>query len=270
MDVPGIAALSLGLTALVLALVEGNRWGWGSPAILALLGAAVFALAAFAWLEPRVRAPVVDFGFFRSRTFLGANLAGFIVSFAMLAMFFFLALYMQDILGYSPLQAGVRFLPTTLLVIVTAPIAGRLADRMGSRRPMTGGLLLMAVALLLTTRIEVGTGYDRVLPALIMMGFGLGLTMAPMSTAAMNAVSATKAGVASGLLAMARMVGGTFGVAVLGALFQHSAPRGVGGAGRAARVAFVHSLSRGMWLCTGVAFAGALTAWALVERDRAS
>jgi EmrB/QacA subfamily drug resistance transporter len=261
-DVPGIAALSLGLTGLVLALVEGNRWGWGSPVIVALLAGAVVGLAAFAVLERRVRAPVVDFAFFRSRTFFGANLTAFIVSFALLAMFFFLALYMQDILGFSPLQAGVRFLPTTLLVIVSAPIAGRLTDRIGSRRPMTVGLLLTGVALLLATRIEVGSGYGRVFPALVLMGLGLGLTMAPMSTAAMNAVDTTKAGVASGILSMARMVGGTFGVAVLGALFRRSPA--------ADKVAFVHSLTRGMWLCAGVAFAGALIAWLLVDRGRAS
>jgi EmrB/QacA subfamily drug resistance transporter len=261
-DVPGIAALSLALTGIVLALVEGNRWGWGSPAIVALLAGAAVALIAFVGIERRVRAPVVDFTFFRSRTFLGANLAGLIVSFAMFSMFFFLALYMQNILGYSPLQAGVRFLPTTLLVITTAPIAGRLADRIGSRRPMTAGLLLVTLAILLTTRIDVSSGYGRLVVPLAVMGVGLGLTMAPMSTAAMNAVSTTKAGVASGVLAMSRMVGGTFGVAVLGALFGHPAPR--------ARDAFVHSLTRGMWLCTGVAFAGALAAWALVERDRAS
>jgi EmrB/QacA subfamily drug resistance transporter len=302
-DLPGIAALSLGLTALVLALIEGNQWGWGSPGVVALLGAAVVGIAAFVALEPHVRAPVVDFSFFRSRTFFGANLVGFTVSFAMLAMFFFLALYMQNILGYSPVQAGVRFLPTTLLVIVTAPIAGRLADRIGSRLPMTAGLLLVAVALFLNTRIDVDTGYALLLPAFVLMGIGIGLTMAPMSTAAMNAVSTAKAGVASGILSMNRMVGATFGIAVLGALFQHLASsrlqntlagtgltaaqrdqivhnlgsaRGSSGAGldpqlaaqvgRAARDAFIHALSGGMWLCTGVAAVGAVAALVLVER----
>jgi EmrB/QacA subfamily drug resistance transporter len=302
-DLPGMAALSLGLTALVLALVEGNQWGWGSLPIVGLLGAALAGLAAFAALEPRVRAPVVDFSFFRSRTFFGANLTGFIVSFAMLAMFFFLALYMQNILGYSPVQAGVRFLPTTLMVIITAPIAGRLADRIGPRPLMTAGLALVAIALFLLTRVGVNTGYALLLPPFIVMGLGIGLTMAPMSTAAMNSVSAGKAGVASGILSMTRMVGATFGIAVLGALFQHLAStrlsetlagtgltsaqrdqivhhlgsaRGSAGAGldpqlaaqvgRAARDAFIHALSGGMWLCAGVAAAGSVAAWALVGR----
>jgi EmrB/QacA subfamily drug resistance transporter len=305
-DYPGIGVLSVGLTSLVLALVEGNNWGWGSPGILFLLIVAALALPAFFAVERRVRAPMVDFSFFRSRTFVGANSVGFIVSFAMLGMFFFLALYMQNILGYSAVQAGVRFLPSTLLIIVTAPISGRLADRIGPRPLMAVGLALVAVSLFLQTGIDVHTGYGKLLPAFMVMGVGIGLTMSPMSTAAMNAVTEEKAGVASGILSMNRMVGGTFGVAALGALFQHLAAgrlttllagtgltagqrsdvvhnlgsaRGGSGAGLdphlaaqvggAAREAFVYALSRGMWLSTAVAATGTLAALVLIERRRA-
>ena len=302
-DWPGIVALSTGLTGLVVALVEGNQWGWGSPAIVALLGTAVAGIVSFVLLEPRVRAPMVDFNFFRSRTFFGANLVAFIVTFAMLAMFFFTALYMQNFLGYSPLEAGVRFLPATALIIVVAPIAGRLADRVGPRRLMTGGLLVVALAMYLQTHITVDSGYGVLLPAFMLMGLGMGFVMSPMSTAAMNAVSETKAGAASGILSMSRMVGGTFGVAALGALFQHlsserladslagtgvtaaqrdhlvenigsgaggDATRGLDPAtaeqvGHAVKDAFVHALSSGMWLATGVALIGALAAWLLVS-----
>ena len=166
---------------------------------------------------------MVDFSLFRSRTFLGANMVGFIVSFAMLAMFFFTALYMQNILGYSALEAGVRFLPSTLMIVLIAPLAGRLADRIGPRPPMVAGLVLTTLALLLQTRIDLDTGYGLLLPAFVLMGIGMALVMSPMSTAAMNAVPAQKAGVGSGILSMSRMVGGTFGVAALGALFQHIA-----------------------------------------------
>jgi EmrB/QacA subfamily drug resistance transporter len=264
-DWPGIATLSTGLGALVLALVEGNRWGWGSSRVVTLAVLAAAGLVAFAVLEPRVRAPMVDFQFFRSRTFLGANLAAFLVSFAMFAMFFFLALYMQNILRYSPIEAGVRFLPATVMVIVTAPVAGRLADRVGSRRLMAAGLTLVAVALALTTRIGEETGYGPLLPAFVVMGVGLGLTMSPMSRAAMNAVSVNKAGVASGILSMNRMVGATFGVAALGALFQHELGTAAQ-VGPATRDAFVHALSTGMWLSAGLALAGAVAAHVLVER----
>ena len=163
---------------------------------------------------------MVQFEFFKSRSFLGANVIAFIVSFAMLAMFFFTALYIQNILGYSPLEAGIRFLPSTLMIVLIAPIAGRLSDRIGPRIPMTVGLTIVAVALYLQTGIKDGTGYSHLLPAFVLMGIGMALTMSPMSTAAMNAVDVTKAGVASGILSMNRMVGGTFGVALLGTIFQ--------------------------------------------------
>ncbi len=161
---------------------------------------------------------MVDFGFFRSRTFVGANAVAFIVSFAMLAMFFFLALYLQNIRGYSPLEAGVRFLPSTALVIVMGPLAGRLADRVGPRPLMTLGLTIISGALFWLSHMTVSSSYLTLLPGFLLMGMGIGLTMSPMSTAAMNSVEQTKAGVASGILSQNRMVGGTFGVAVTGAL----------------------------------------------------
>jgi EmrB/QacA subfamily drug resistance transporter len=219
-DLPGIAALSVGLTALVLALIEANRWGWGSTRILVLFALTVVGLVSFALIETHRRLPMVDFSFFRSRTFLGANVVAVVISFAMLAQFFFLALYMQNILGYNALQAGVRFLPSTLMIVAIAPIAGRLSDRIGPKPLMLAGLALLGVSLFLQSQIDDKTGYSSLLPAFIILGVGMALVMSPMSTAAMNAVQVTKAGVASGILSMSRMVGGTLGVAVTGALFQ--------------------------------------------------
>jgi EmrB/QacA subfamily drug resistance transporter len=217
-DLPGIATLTIGLAALVLSLVEGNAWGWGSPEIVALLVTSVIGLAAFVAIERRSDAPIVNFEFFRSRSFVGANIVGFSVSFSMFAMFFFLALYMQNILGYGPLDAGLRFLPSTLVIIVAGPIAGRWSDRIGPRPLIVSGLVLVSISLFMQSRIDLQTTFgDLVIPFMI-MGLGMGLVMSPMSTAAMNAVDRTKAGVASGTLSMSRMVGGTFGVAALGAL----------------------------------------------------
>jgi EmrB/QacA subfamily drug resistance transporter len=295
-DWPGIAALSVGLSALVLALVEGNAWGWGSGRIVALFAVAVAGLGTFALIEPRVREPMVEFSLFRSRTFLGANLVAFIVSFAMFAMFFFTALYLQNILGYSAVEAGVRFLPSTLMIVLIAPLAGRLSDRVGPRPLMVSGLTLVALALFLQTRITVATGYGLLLPAFVLMGIGMALVMSPMSTAAMNSVEPEKAGVGSGILSMSRMVGATFGVAAIGALFQHLARNeladklagtGVGagereqlvhslGAGSqgeslppqvvtASHDAFIHAFANGMWLSAGVAALGAVLAFWLIE-----
>jgi Na+/melibiose symporter-like transporter len=171
-------------------------------------------------IETHRRVPMVDFKFFKSRTFAGANLVAIVISFAMLAQFFFMALYMQNILGYSALQAGVRFLPSTLMIIVIAPIAGRLADRIGPKPLILTGLTILAASLFLQSQINDTSGYSTLLPAFVLLGVGIALTMSPMSTAAMNAVEVTKAGVASGVLSMGRMVGGSLGVAVTGALFQ--------------------------------------------------
>jgi MFS family permease len=238
---------------------------------------------------------MVDFSFFRSRTFLGANIVAFIVSFAMLAMFFFLALYMQNIRGYSPLEAGVRFLPSTVMIIIIAPLAGRLADRVGSRPLITFGLLCVSGALFWQSHLTVSSGYGALLPGFMLMGVGMGFVMSPMSLAAMNAVDRTKAGVASGILSMNRMVGGTFGVAILGALvatlgrskIDELLPQlpdaaraklagGLGSGGVAhgvparvvdgAQQAFVYALHYGLLLGSAVALLGALTAFVLIRK----
>jgi EmrB/QacA subfamily drug resistance transporter len=298
-DLPGVATLTVGLAALVLALVEGNSWHWGSGRELALFALALLGLGAFSFVERRRSSPMVDFSFFRSRTFLGANIVAFIVSFAMLAMFFFMALYMQNVLHFSPLQAGVRFLPSTLMIVIIAPIAGRLADRVGPRPLITFGLLAVSGALLWQSQLTVSSGYGTLLPGFVLMGIGMAFVMSPMSMAAMNSVAQAKAGVASGILSMNRMVGGTFGVAVLGAMVatlgrsrldallpsvpsstraqlagalgSGAAPRGLGTQIiDASQSAFVYSLQYGLRLGSAVALLGALAAWVLIARREAS
>jgi EmrB/QacA subfamily drug resistance transporter len=298
-DVPGVITLTLGLGALVLALVEGNSWHWSSARELALYLVALVGLTSFAAIERRRREPMVDFTFFRSRTFLGANIVAFIVSFAMLAMFFFLALYMQNILHYTPLQAGVRFLPSTLMIVLIAPISGRLADRVGPRPLMTFGLLAVSGALFWQSHLTVSSSYGTLLPGFVLMGIGMAFVMSPMSTAAMNSVDKAKAGVASGILSMNRMVGGTFGVAVLGALVSTLGRSkidqllpGVASPARArladslgsggvlhgvpvrivdaSQQAFVYALQNGLRLGAAVALLGALLAWTLVGRREAA
>ncbi|HEX3511084.1 MAG TPA: MFS transporter [Solirubrobacteraceae bacterium] len=298
-DIPGVLSLSVGLAALVLALVDGNNWGWGSVRVIGMLVLSALALSAFALIEPRRRAPMVQFAFFRARTFLGANAVAFIVSFTMFATFFTLALYMQDILHYSPLQTGIRFLPTTICVMFAGPISGRLADRIGSRPLMTGGLLSIAASMFWMTGITAHTSYGYLAVAFVLQGLGIGFVMSPMSTAAMNAVDRSRAGVASGILSMTRMVGSTFGVAVLGAgiasigrsELARSLPH-VGAAERGRLVdllgsgattthlpahiqtalndTYVSALSTCLWAVGGVAVLGALLAFTLIRRPAAA
>jgi MFS family permease len=204
---------------------------------------------------------------------------------------------MQNILGYSPLEAGVRFLPSTVVIIFAGPISGRLADRYGPRPLMVAGMLITAISLLWQSRIEVDTGYGYLAGAFVLLGTGIGLVMSPMSAAAMNAVDRAKAGVASGTLSMSRMVGGTFGVAALGALvaaigrsdLEQALPRvpepvrdrlvdGLGsGAGlegvpgriqAATNSAFVDALGSGLLLGAAALVLAAVITWLLIPGGR--
>jgi EmrB/QacA subfamily drug resistance transporter len=253
-DFAGVATLTIGLTALILALVEGNAWGWGSPEIIVLLAGAVLALVAFVAIEGRVKVPMVDFSLLSDRNFLGSVVVALIVSFAMLGVFFCLALYMQNILGYSPLEAGVRFLPSTLMIVAVAPVAGRLSDRFGPRWLIAGGLAIVAASLFSFSGIAVDSTYLDLLPGFTLLGIGIAMTMSPMTSAAMNAVPVQKAGVASGVLSMFRMVGGSLGVAVTGAIFQAR----VGSSFETASPQqFVDALGFAMMICAAVALFGA-------------
>jgi EmrB/QacA subfamily drug resistance transporter len=268
-DYAGVATLTAALTAIVLALIEGNSWGWGSPRIVSLLVGGALMLAVFVAVELRGRAPMVEFEFFGERNFLGANAIAFVVTFAMLGSFFFMAIYMQDVLGYTALGAGVRFLPTTIVIAVVAPLAGRLTDRIGAMWPMATGLSILTVSMYLFSRIDPSTTYSDILPPFILMGIGIALVMSPMSTAAMNAVSHHKAGIASGILQMSRMIGGAVGVAATGAIFQGQLgsfdPAALATGGEAARAEFVNALASAMEVSAFVALAGALIAVATIR-----
>jgi EmrB/QacA subfamily drug resistance transporter len=259
-DYLGVGTLTVGLTSLVLALIESNAWGWGSARIVGLLILSAVALTSFVFIERRVPAPIVELPLFASRNFVATNVVALVVTFAMMAQFFFVTLYIQDVLGYSPVETGLRFLPSTLMIVLIAPIAGRLTDRVGARWLIGGGLAIVTVSLFWLTTIDAGTTYGDIWPSFVLMGIGMALVMSPMSTAAMNAVPVTKAGVASGLLSMNRMVGGSLGVAVVGAVFASQAPAGVQDP-----AAFVGAFSSAMWVTAGVAALGAIVAIALIR-----
>ena len=152
-DVPGLVTSSLGLFALTYALIEGNSHGWSSPEILGLFAASAVLLVAFVLLEHRQRLPMLDLDLFKIGSFTGANIVAMLVSLGMFGVFFFVSLYVQNILGYSPTQAGALFLPMTILIIIVAPIAGKLSDRIGSRWLMGAGMTIVGISLLLYQRV---------------------------------------------------------------------------------------------------------------------
>jgi EmrB/QacA subfamily drug resistance transporter len=263
----GIATLSIGLGGLVLGLVQANDYGWASGRILGEFAIGVAGLVAFVMLQLRGRDPMLDMGFFRNRTFNAGNVIAFLVMFSMFATFFFITLYMQNIERLSPLETGVRFLPMTILIIATAPVAGKLSDRYGSRWLLTGGMTLIAASLFLESRISDTSGYLTLLPAFLVGGVGMGMTMSPMTAAVMGSVDRTKAGAASGVLSMTRMVGGVFGVASLTALFEHLSS-GRAAAGHAPSDVFIYSLSHSLRYSAAIAAVGALVALAFIRSHR--
>jgi EmrB/QacA subfamily drug resistance transporter len=222
LDVPGLATSALGLFSLTYAFIEANSYGWGSGRIIGAFVVAAAALAAFVLLERHQRAPMLDLSLFRNRTFGGANAAMLFVGLAMFGTFFYVSLYMQNVLHYSPVEAGASFLPMTILIILIAPRAGALTDRVGSRWLVGAGMTLLAVMLFYYTQLGAHESFWAILPGLLIGGFGMGMTMTPVTAAAMSAVSVDKAGVGSAVLNSARQVGGSLGIAVMGAIVAGS------------------------------------------------
>src|SRR5215213_9717881 len=200
LDIPGLITSGLGLFALTYALIEANTYGWGSARIVGGFAAAAVLLVAFLLLERRQRAPMLDLSLFRSGTYAGANLVILLVALAMFGVFFFVSLYMQNILGYSAVQAGAAFLPMTIVIILTAPIAGKASDRFGSRWLMTTGMTLIAAQLFYFSQLGSQSSFWTLLPALIVGGLGMSLTMTPSTAAATRAVPVEKAGMGAAVL----------------------------------------------------------------------
>ncbi|HEU4600193.1 MAG TPA: MFS transporter [Solirubrobacterales bacterium] len=217
-DWPGLAALSVGLTAVVLALVQSQAWGAGAVAALAAVG--LLALLAFWLVEHRSRAPIVEFDLFRNGPYFGASAAAFALVGSYWAVMFFQPQYLQDVRGHSPILSGLMILPVTVPMIFISPFSGRLIKRFGARRLMTAGMLCGLGGLLVLTFLESDTPYLLLLVGYLLFGIALGLVYAPMSTAAMAAMPGEKAGIASGVLAMDRVLAGAVALAATGAAFH--------------------------------------------------
>jgi EmrB/QacA subfamily drug resistance transporter len=258
-DLPGLLTSGFGLFALTYALIEGNSHGWTSGRIVGAFAIAAVSLTAFVLLELRQRLPMLDLSLFRSGTFTGANTVLLLVTLAMFGVFFFLSLYMQNVLGYSAVQAGAAFLPMTLLVVLVAPIAGRMSDRLGSRALMAIGMTLVGTQLLYFSRIGVHESYWALVPGMLLGGIGMPSVMTPASAAALSGVSNDKAGVGSAVLNTSRQVGGSIGIALMGAIMAHEI------AGRPTPERFTHGLSVALVVAASIAYAGAVLAVALIR-----
>jgi EmrB/QacA subfamily drug resistance transporter len=258
-DVPGQLTSAVGLFAVTYGLIEANGYGWGSGRIVGAFAIGAAALVAFVLLERHQRAPMLDLRLFRNSTFAGANIVLLLVALAMFGVFFFLSLYMQNILGYSPVEAGAAFLPMTGLIIVIAPLAGRLSDRLGSRWLLTGGMTVLAAQLLYFSRLGVNADFWNLAPGMLLGGLGMPAVMAPASAAALSGVSVDRAGVGSAVLNSSRQLGGSIGVALMGAIMAHE----IGG--RQTPEAFVHGLSVALEVAAVIALAGAAVAAATVR-----
>jgi EmrB/QacA subfamily drug resistance transporter len=218
LDLGGLLLGTSALFLLTFGLIEANERGWGDPLIVSSFAGFAVLLITFLTWELRSPNAMMPLRFFRIPAFSAGVTVAFSVSLGMFATFFFLSLYMQSIRGYSAFEAGVRFLPMTLAIVVTAPNAGRYAQRHGSRIPMTYGLILAGTGLLLLSRLSVDTPYLAMLPVFAAMGHGIGSTMAPMTAAVMHAVGPQRAGLGSAMTNTSREVGGVFGVALLGTI----------------------------------------------------
>ncbi|HZT84573.1 MAG TPA: MFS transporter [Gaiellaceae bacterium] len=305
-DLPGLTTLTAGLFAVVLGLLRGNDWGWSSGREIGLFAGGSALLVAFAAIELRREEPMFDFRLFRVPTFTGAQITALALSAGMFSQFLYLALYLQDVLGYSPMGAGIRFLPLSLVSFVVAPIAGRLSARMPVRLLLSAGLALVGVSLLLMWGISLHSTWLTLLAGFVVGGIGIGLVNAPLASTAVSVVEPRRAGMASGINNTFRQVGIATGIAALGAIFQskiasslvipfetpvkgvyaplrHQWAQGIAsgnlqfpqrGAGHVnmaalttfARMAFIHGLNGILFTAAFVLFAGAILAFALVRR----
>src|SRR5438874_4018892 len=218
LDLPGLLSSGIGLLALTYGLIETNTHAWGSTRVLMLFAIAIAALAAFVVLELRQRIPMLDLSLFRNGTFAGANTVMFLVGLAMFGIFFYNSLFLQRVLHYGAIKTGATFLPMTLLIMFVAPAAGKISDRVGPRWLMGAGMALLTGSLLLFATLDASSSWWNILPGLLVGGVGMAITMAPTTAAAMASVPVDEAGVGSAVINSMRQVGGSLGIAIMGAL----------------------------------------------------
>jgi EmrB/QacA subfamily drug resistance transporter len=257
-DVRGVVTSGASLLALTYALIEANRYGWGSPTILGLFAAAALGFASFVRHELSSEEPMLDLSLFRRRAFAGGNLVLVLSGFGLFGVFFFLSLYLQGIVGLSAVEGGLAFMPIAVVLIFVAPLTAKLAERFGAGRVVATGMLLFGLGLYLISGVDAGSGYLDVLPGLVVAALGSALTT-PVTTAIISSVPVAKAGVASGALNTSRELAGSLGIAVMGAILAARESSALSH-GATAPDAFVSGYSLALQISARVMAAGAVVA----------
>ena len=218
-DLPGAVLVTSGLVTLVYAITQANQYGWGSIETFSFFAGAAVLLGAFLFWEARAKDPLMPFSIFRLRTLVGANIAGFILGTAMFGMFLMLTLYMQQVLGYSPMKTGVAYLAVAGSAILTSAIAAQVVNRVGVKPALILGMTALTAGLAWFTQVSVGGSYwTDLFPGFLLIAVGLGFSFVPISIAALAGVQPAEAGLASGLLNTSQQIGGALGIAVLSSI----------------------------------------------------
>jgi EmrB/QacA subfamily drug resistance transporter len=262
-DLAGLLTFTGGLFLLILALLRGNEDGWGSTAIVAELCGAIALLAAFVAVELRVREPMLPLRLFRSGAFTGAQVGAFAISASLFAVYFYLTLYLQQVLGLSAIEAGLVYLPGTIIQFFASGATSTLGDRVSPRTLISGGLALVGIGLGLMTLGQADSSWTIALPGSLVAMFGTGLFNPAVSGVALASVPERQSGLAAGVNDTFRQAGIAVGVAALGALIPTGAALGGGDP-----VAYVSGLHDALWVCVAVCAVGAVACWALLRAPR--
>ena len=264
-DVPGAFSVTAGLAILVYALVEAPNAGWDSGQTIGLIAAAVALIAIFVVVESRSSAPLVPFAIFRQRTLTGANVVGLLTGASLFSMFFFISLYMQNVLGYSAIKAGLSYLPLAISIILAAGIASQLVTRVGFKPVLAVGMAFVSAGLALFSQISADGSYlgDILVPSLL-AAIGLGLSFVPQTIAAMSGVPDREAGLASGLINTSQQIGGALGLAVLSSI-AFSTIDGLAAEGQVGPVALTEGYADAFMVGSGIGLLGIIATLVLIR-----
>ena len=266
-DLAGAVTVTAGLALLVYALVDANRAGWGSAQTVGLLAVAAVLLASFVAVELRTARPLVPFSIFRLRTLRGANAVGLLIGMALFSMFFFISLYLQQVLGFSALKTGVSYLPLAFTIIVTAGAASALVTKVGFKPTLIGGLLLIAAGLVWFSQVSApgGSYLSDILGPSLLAGAGLGFAFVPVTIAATSGVPADESGLASGLINTAQQVGGALGLAILATVASGRTDNVIASGQHNPAIALTEGFQNAFLVGAGFAVLGAVLAATLIS-----